>query len=405
MVRSIVVPENRRRAGSRALVLRLRQLGRADAPALFHLTGGPGMSNLSQRYPRGLLERFRIVEIGYRGIDSKPSLDGRILARALGRRGLSSEAGKAALAAAFRSSVDRWQSEGFDLAGYQMRDLVSDLEDARTALGIERAYVVAQSYGTRIALHWMTEHPDAIRRAVLIGANPPGCFFWSARGVSEIFDAYQAHFSEGRSLESIVAETIDQLPERWMGIPIDRDRVRILTFFLLFHRDTARRVFETYLRGSVARFALASAAMSVMFPRMGRWGDFFLKGLCADLDPARDYAAEARAAPGRFGSPLGDLLFTPKWELPFDREALELDVRTPTLILSGALDFSTPPRNARVLTERFPSVVQHVEPDKGHVMDFWREPALPAVIARYLEHGELPGEAFPRRPIEVPRRA
>jgi pimeloyl-ACP methyl ester carboxylesterase len=401
-VKSIVVPENRRGEGGKTLELRVRMLGRADAPALFHLTGGPGMSNLAQRYPRGLLERFRIVEVGYRGIDSTPALDGRLLGRVLAKRNLSTSESKAALADAFRASLEAWRSGGIDPSAYQMRDLVGDLEDVRTALRLGRVHVVGQSYGTRVALHWMTEHPEAIHRAVLIGANPPGCFFWPAAGVRRVFDAYQAHYPGDGRLESIIAERVASLPSRWLGIPIDRDRIRILTFFLLFHRETARRVFGTYLRGSTARFALASIAMGLAFPRMGKWGDFFLKGLCADFDPKRDYAAETRAEPQNFGSPLGDLLFTPPWDASsIDRDPPRaLDIRTPTLILSGALDFSTPPENARVLTEKFPSVVQRVEPDKGHVMDFWREPVIADVLSRFLLSGDVPNDrAFPRHPI------
>src|SRR5205823_8621343 len=122
---------------------------------------------------------------------------------------------------------------------------------------------------------------------------------------------------------------IASLPARWMGLPIDRDRIRILTFFLLFQRDSAQFVLRSHLRKSLARFALASLAMRVVFPRMMKWGDFCLKGLLADFDPSRDYAAEARAEPGHFGSPLGELLFTPKWELPIARDPpIDLDIGT-----------------------------------------------------------------------------
>ena len=414
----LVVPENRRRARSRALRLRVRMLGRVGAPVIFHLTGGPGMSNLVQRYPKPLLEAFRVVEVGYRGLDSTPSLDGRLLARALGRRDLSSTESKAALEQAFAASVALWREQGFDLAGYQLRDIASDLEDARRALGLDRVHLLAQSYGTRVALHYMTQHPDAIASSVLIGANPPGHFFWSSADVHDAFAAYQPHFEAAcpeytgkLELEELCARVLERLPERWLGLRIDRDRVRMLTFFLLFHRTTAVWVFDTYLRaqekGAFGRFALASLAMGVSFPRMGAWGDFFIKGLLADYDPERDYASEALAAPGRFGSPLGQLLFAPAWDRSVfaDRDPpAALDVRPPTLVLSGALDFSTPAKNARELTTRFPCVVQLVEPDKGHVADFWREPALPGVLERFFGAGEAPEPGtFRRHPIRFRR--
>src|SRR5258707_67464 len=121
-------------------------LGRRGAPAVFQLTGGPGVSNLRMRYPAALLEGFRIVEVGYRGLDSHPALDARPLQRALSSPSLCSVPAKEALAAAFSTCVRRWLASGFDLAGYQMSDIVADLEQVRSMLGLGRVHLLAQSY-------------------------------------------------------------------------------------------------------------------------------------------------------------------------------------------------------------------------------------------------------------------
>ncbi len=60
-----------------------------------------------------------------------------------------------------------------DVTRYRTADFVADLEELRTALGIERWNLHGSSYGTRVALQYMARHPARIRAAVLVGVVPP----------------------------------------------------------------------------------------------------------------------------------------------------------------------------------------------------------------------------------------
>jgi pimeloyl-ACP methyl ester carboxylesterase len=264
----------------------------------------------------------------------------------------------------------------------------------------------------------MSTYPESIDSAVLIGANPPGHFFWSAADVTLGFSAYQPYFAQaypqydGRlTLEELCAAVLEKLPRRSVGVRIDPTRIRVVTFAMLFHRDSAAYAFDAYVRayqdGNFRGLAMMSLAYGLVVPRLFEWGDFFLKGLMTDFDPARDYSGEAEAAPGRFGSPLGEIFFAPRYPAKAIAQrdpALRLDVRTPTLILNGELDFSTPARTAREkLVDHFPEHVKMLSvPFLGHVGDFWKEPAvLSEVLDEFYRQRVVPASSpFPARPIE-----
>ncbi len=401
------MPENRRAANSRRITLKLRKIGTYGGPALFYFTGGPGVSNLKQTYPDQLLKAYTVVEVGYRGIDSSPSLECSRLKDALSPKGeFLSPSTLEAVAKAFENCLEEWSGRGIDYRGYQIRDVVEDAEDVRRALGMERINVLAGSYGTRVALHYMSLHSGSVNRAVLVGANPSGHFFWSAEDVRLGFNGYQKHFEQSYpeyknrlSLEELCAAVLRSLPRRSMGVYLDPGRVRVMSFVMLFDRSTSAYVFDAYIRAYEDRnfkgLALLSLLSNLTLPAAFNWSDLFLKGLTADYDPARDYRRESSPTGARFGSPLGTLLFGPPYSaaaLAFRDPPVELRIDTPTLILNGELDFSTPSETARrELAGRFPRVTQWSEPKLGHIGDFWsQDAALARVVVGFLGRQTLP---------------
>ncbi len=60
-----------------------------------------------------------------------------------------------------------------DLRLYTTHVAMADVDAVRRALGAERINVVGASYGTRAALEYQRQFPQAVRRAVLDGAVPP----------------------------------------------------------------------------------------------------------------------------------------------------------------------------------------------------------------------------------------
>lgn len=68
---------------------------------------------------------------------------------------------------------DRLLAEGADLDAYVSAASAADLADLRVALGIDRWNLYGISYGTRLALTTLRDHPEGIRSVVLDSVYPP----------------------------------------------------------------------------------------------------------------------------------------------------------------------------------------------------------------------------------------
>ncbi len=132
--------------------LYVRSWGRADAPAVLYLHGGPGQSSYEfeqHQVPR-LAERLRVICLDQRGVlRSGPLAPG---------------------------------------APLTLDDLVADCETVRSGLGIDRWAVLGQSFGGLLALRYAVAHPDAVRAVVF--ENPS----WDLdRTCRSLISAFLAH--------------------------------------------------------------------------------------------------------------------------------------------------------------------------------------------------------------------
>ena len=173
------VPENRADPKSRRIDLKLAILKSDSAvPAqdlVVYLAGGPGQSAI-QTYPElataftPLLRHHDVLLLDQRGTgdshplkcpalekllkkdtDAQPSIEQRV--QWLGQ--CAQEVEKTA-----------------DPRYYTTSDAVADLEAVREALGAPKLDLVGVSYGTRVAQHYATAHPEAVRSIVLDGVVP-----------------------------------------------------------------------------------------------------------------------------------------------------------------------------------------------------------------------------------------
>lgn len=74
---------------------------------------------------------------------------------------------------ALEACRQRLMAEGINLAAYNSVENAADLNDLRIALGIDEWNLFGISYGTRLALVSMRNHPDGIRSVILDSAFPP----------------------------------------------------------------------------------------------------------------------------------------------------------------------------------------------------------------------------------------
>ncbi len=170
------VPENRTKADSPMIELAVAII-RADNPLpdpVIYLEGGPGGSAVLglANDPEGWLEYDfgrDLILFDQRGTGlSVPSLNCPELEDIDFDSGSVNPEQDAAIACR-----DRLLSEGVDLTAYNTAENAADVDALRQALGYEKANLYGISYGTRLGLAVMRDHPAGLRSVVLDSPFPP----------------------------------------------------------------------------------------------------------------------------------------------------------------------------------------------------------------------------------------
>lgn len=390
----LVVAENRAKPNSRLIalpVIRIRATSAHPTEPIFFLEGGPGQSNLKFKPSAALLVNHDVVLVGYRGVDGSALLDCPEVKRVI--KGVSGDAlgeeSLAQLGRAFQTCAERLQREGVDLAGYTILEVIADLEAVRLALGYERVHLLSRSYGTRIAQLYARQHPDRVYRSIMVGVNPPGRFVWEPGTIDAQLEYYArlwARDPKQRARTPNLAETIrnvaHNMPRRWLLLPIDPGKVRMMAFVMCFHRNTAAMVFDAFVateQGDPSGLALMSLAYDFIVSTSFIWGDLVAKAYSADFDPQRDYLTELDPPHSILGSPLAKALWYPAqagaWPIaPLSAELRQMQpMETETLLVSGSIDFSTPAEfAAQELLPHLPKGKQVILAEMGHINDIWQ---------------------------------
>jgi pimeloyl-ACP methyl ester carboxylesterase len=390
---TITVPENRNKSTSRLIsipFLRIHSHSQKPAEPIFGLAGGPGTTNMSWDWGKAwpLLPEHDFVLVGYRGVDGSTVLDCPEVSHAFKAGGdpLGEESMKA-IARAWSAGAKRMIAEGIDLDGYTILETIEDNESVRRALGYERINLLSESYGTRVAYLYALRHPERIHRSAMISVNPPGHFVWEPRMIDTQLKHYATLWSRDSAMSlkspdlyATLRTVLTSMPDRWLFLPINRGKVKVATFGLLFHRKTAALVFDAYVaaeQGDPSGLTLMSLAYDYLIPSMSVWGELASKG-SADFDSARNYYREMEPPDMPLGSPMSTLLWGPLGYVHWPTRQLPEEFRTPresdveTLLLSGSVDFSTPPDFAT--TELLPYLKkgkQMILSEYGHVNDMW----------------------------------
>ena len=110
-------------------------------------------------------------------------------------RGLASQGMDQIILDAFRRCRDRLVGQGIDLSAYHSAASAADLNDLRLALGYDKLNLYAVSYGTRLALTLMRDHPEAVRSAVLDSVYPLQINLYTALApnADRAFNVFFAH--------------------------------------------------------------------------------------------------------------------------------------------------------------------------------------------------------------------
>lgn len=362
----LAVPESRAGANARMIhipVVRVKAARALSQEPVFYLFGGPGASNVAgHELLDWFYEDFDAVYIGYRGVDGSVSLDCPEFSAKLTDNDLLSTEGLRGLGAALRACFERHARNGVDLAGYNVLEVVDDLEAARKALGYGRVNVWAHSYGATLAYVLARRHPGSLSRMLLLGASSPRrVAAWDPRMIDQQLRYYAALWSKDAEasrrapdLIAVIRRVLSGLPRDWQGARIDRDRVRIGFFLMLYNRATAAMAFDAIVRADGGDWSgLAAISAQVAAVKSLNACDAVLKLAGYVYEPGRDYEQAMDPPDAILGSPLGKMtwasLRASGWEAPMLPREWRRNAKTgvETLMVHGTVDVSSPPDYAR----------------------------------------------------------
>jgi pimeloyl-ACP methyl ester carboxylesterase len=421
---TLAVPENRSEPNSRLIalpIMRIPATGRNPTEPIFWLNGGPGQSNMRFSHPQdldALIEEHDFVLAGYRGVDGQVVLDCPEISEALRDPpgDLLSDVSLENYGVAAALCSGRLQDEGVDLAGYTMTETIDDMEAVREALGYTSINLLGTSYGTRLAMMYEWMYPDNLHRVVMTGVNPPGSFIWEAEVIDAQIGDYARLCAEdvecsGRTddLARTMAQVSREMPDRWLFLPIDEDKVKLITFVMFtesiqppgdpigVYGPAAVDMWQAAAEGDASGMALASLSSNMFLPNFYTWGHTLAMGGGTGeyADSARDYRTELDPLDSILGAPFSLLMWGmgQGWPVNPIPEAYHRvrpsDVET--LLESGSVDFMNPPQAAAEQLLPYLSNGQRVIlKEFGHGNTFWNSQpeARVHMLTTYYETGK-----------------
>ncbi len=185
---TLTVPEDRSKPNGNQVRIAVAIFKATDphpaADPIFFLDGGPGASTLQIRTPdfASVFGPFNpthdIVLMDYRGAgQSKPSLYCKevadTIASELGVTDTVKPTAHGYISALTDCHNRLANDEHIDLRMYRTDVIAQDIVDLQRALGYEQIDLFGGSYGTRLALTILRDHPQGIRSVLLDGVYPP----------------------------------------------------------------------------------------------------------------------------------------------------------------------------------------------------------------------------------------
>lgn len=294
-----------------------------------------------------------------------------------------------------------------DLRHYTTTVAMQDADAVRQALGATQVNVIGGSYGTRAALEYLRQFPQAVRRVVIDGVAPPDMVLPVAMSgdaqaaLEQVLAACAAqpgcrqHWPDlagdwKRLLGSLPREV--RLPHPLTGVPqavtLTPDMVLGFVRGPLYLPALASALPLAIHEAAAGRFeplvGLSSAMGSRRGERMSEGMHFSV--ICAEDAPRM---AQAKDLPGAdFGLGMAALYrdvcgFWPRGEVPAAFYAMPPSP-VATLVLSGGADPVTPPRHGERATQALGAKARHVVvPQAGHgVIGL---PCLRDVLYRFVD--------------------
>jgi hypothetical protein len=213
----------------------------------------------------------------------------------------------------------------------------------------------------------------------------------------------------------------EDLPDRWLFIPIDEGAVKLFTHIMLFESiqppgmpvplsgPAAVDMWLSAAGGDASGMALLSMGRNLFLPNLWTWGEGLSLAASVDdyYDPTRDYWAAFEAPGTILGSPMSLMLWRmgaawPTHPIPQAYRRMQpSDVET--LLISGSIDFSTPPQFAtEELLPYLSNSEQVILKDLGHTGSFWssQPKARMHMLNTFYDTGQVDSSLYTYQPLD-----
>ena len=417
-------------AGSTGL-LTIDSLAQSD-PIIF-LDGGPGGSALLSLESEvegwasyGFAQERPLIFIDQRGTGySQPDLNCEELD---GEEGTESELA--------RRCRDRLIDEGIDLSAYNTAENGADVAELVRLLNLESYNLLGVSYGTRLALVIMRDHPEKLRSVVLDSPFPPNAdpakeeaalTYDRMRALFELCAEDSACNSRFPDLENIFLITVDQLNTDAVdgglfGEPIDGEYLTSVVSRGLFSADDylfllPLMIYDAYegdytllqeIGGELLGYQRPVGARQTVYQTENGENDgdsegMFYSVMCHDEIHFSNYTEAETYTIANVPAEVADNLFLPTVQtfnvcdfwgsgsaLPLEERAVSSDI--PTLVLAGEFDPATPPEWGRLTVETLSNSFYYEIPGAGHSLSSVNDCAI-ELIDRFFANPAGPLDA------------
>jgi pimeloyl-ACP methyl ester carboxylesterase len=395
----------------------IKSPSKSPAEPIVWMAGGPGQSNLKDLPSKEFLTDHDFILIGYRGVDGPIKLTSKNLRKSMKglHHNMLSNESLDNISSCMKEYCEELIKKGIDVNNFTMIDVIDDFEEVRKQLGYSKINLFSASYGTRVALLYNYRYPDAIKRSLMVGINPPGHCVWMPENTTHIIKTYDSIYKTQAtagdiSIEESIRLAFAQMPKRWSFFRLDANKIKAVSFVLLFSKKNAIMVFDAYRRAAIKKdysgLYLMQLACDYVLPKSMLWGDAFSKASSADFNPDINYRQLFLPESTSIGAPLSLLLFGPVTGLPI--KMIDEEYRKPRmssteiLMISGNLDITNP---AEIATEELlpwlPNGKQVILKDMAHVGDLmWlQHEAFKHVALKYFDEGVVDTSLFKHDPV------
>ncbi|MEQ8304918.1 MAG: alpha/beta hydrolase [Cyclobacteriaceae bacterium] len=412
------VLENRSNPSSRKIKLKyvhLKSLSVNPSTPVVYLEGGGGVSTWEADSPKDLNDRFEILEVADLILLDRRGASDNSLTHVWEEEYptdffVSEESASQHYQQLAEAALDKFNKNKIDVAGYNIEEHATDVNDLMSLLGLDRYILFGFSYGTHIGMTVMKLYPNQVERAILVGADAPNQAFNFPRHldehvvkIGELVEQDSALNMSAGAFNSLVYSTMNKLKINPVTVtvknPLTKKEMDLsvggfgLALILRLDIDDANdipvipRLLHSINSGDYS--ILTFFVQKRMTFALGLPGQGINQQLASGAGDSRWSTITKEASESPFGNVVNFPFAAVKdhWistELSFD-PSIPLRTEIPTLFLTGSLDCRTPVEQVEETMLGFVNAAHVKVVNAGHEQAQWDADVANKIIPSFIK--------------------